>query len=87
VKRAKFNTEDAAIQKQLADAQKEAQNAMGEFRSWGNPYYEKVWLGCCEGPAIRTRDFKTEDAMTARRQKRNAKLCRQKRHPLTNLKG
>jgi hypothetical protein len=44
VKCAKFNTEDAAIQKQLAEAQKEAQNAMGEFRSWGNPYYEKVWL-------------------------------------------
>jgi hypothetical protein len=44
VKRAKVNSETASIQKQLADAQKEAQNAMGEFRSWGTPYYELVWL-------------------------------------------
>jgi hypothetical protein len=48
VKRAKVNSEDAAIQKQLAEAQKEAQNAMGEFRSWGNPYYEKAWLEAVE---------------------------------------
>ena len=44
MKRAKFNAEHDSIQKQLAEAQKEAQNAMGEFRSWGNPYYERVWL-------------------------------------------
>jgi len=33
-----------SIQKELADAQKEAQNAMGEFRSWGTRYYELAWL-------------------------------------------
>jgi hypothetical protein len=48
VKRAKVNSETASIQKQLAEAQKEAQDAMGEFRSWGNPYYEKVWLEAVE---------------------------------------
>jgi hypothetical protein len=48
VKRAKVNSETASIQKQLADANKEAQDAMGEFRSWGNPYYEQVWLEAVE---------------------------------------
>lgn len=48
MKRAKVNSETASIQKQLAEAQKEAQNAMGEFRSWANPYYEKVWLEAVE---------------------------------------
>jgi hypothetical protein len=48
LKRAKVSSEDAAIQKQLADAQKEAQKAMGEFRRWGNPYYERVWLEAVE---------------------------------------
>jgi hypothetical protein len=33
VKRAKVNKEDDSIQKQLAEAQKEAQDAMGEFTS------------------------------------------------------
>jgi len=37
-----------SIQKQLADAQKEAQNAMGEFRSWGTRYYEEAWLEAVE---------------------------------------
>ena len=37
-----------SIRKQLAEAQKEAQDAMGEFRSWGNPYYEKAWLEAVE---------------------------------------
>jgi hypothetical protein len=48
VKRPKANSDEYSIQKQLADAQKEAQNAMGEFRSWGNPYYERVWLEAVE---------------------------------------
>lgn len=33
-----------SLQKKLADAQKEVQNAMGEFRSWGTDYYEKTWM-------------------------------------------
>ena len=37
-----------SIQKQLADAQKEVQNAMREFRSWGTPYYEQAWLDAVE---------------------------------------
>ena len=37
-----------SIRMQLAEAQKEAQHAMGEFRSWGNPYYERVWLEAVE---------------------------------------
>jgi hypothetical protein len=37
-----------SIRKQLAEARKEAQDAMGEFRSWGNPYYEKAWLEAVE---------------------------------------
>ena len=48
MKRRKVNSETAAIQKSLAEAQKEAQDAMGEFRSWGNPYYEKVRLEAVE---------------------------------------
>ena len=62
MKRAKVSSEDAAIQKQLTDAQKEAQNAMGE-RGWMIPYDEKVWLEEVE----RVRRF-------ARRQRRNANL-------------
>jgi hypothetical protein len=30
-----------SIRKQLAEAQKEAQDAMGEFRSWGEPLLRK----------------------------------------------
>jgi phosphoenolpyruvate carboxylase len=37
-----------SIQEQLAAAQKEAQNAMGEFRSWGTRYYELAWLEAVE---------------------------------------
>jgi hypothetical protein len=48
VKRAKINQEDDSIRRQLAEAQKEAQDAMGEFRSWPNPYYELVWLEAVE---------------------------------------
>ena len=33
-----------SLQKKLADAQKEVQNAMGEFRSWGSRYYEEAWM-------------------------------------------
>jgi len=31
------------IQKQLADALMEEQNALAEFRRWQTPYYEKAW--------------------------------------------
>jgi len=31
------------IQKQLADAQREAQKAFGEWRSYENDYYELLW--------------------------------------------
>jgi hypothetical protein len=34
---------DSELQKQLAEAQMEEQNAMAEFRRWGTPYYEKAW--------------------------------------------
>jgi len=48
VKRAKVKKEDDSIQQQLAEAQKEAQDAMREFRSWGGKYYERVWLEAVE---------------------------------------
>lgn len=31
------------IQKQLAEARREAQNALAEWRSYPTPYYEAVW--------------------------------------------
>ena len=31
-------------QKQLADAQKEAQNALAEWRRYPSPYYEREWV-------------------------------------------
>jgi acyl-CoA synthetase (AMP-forming)/AMP-acid ligase II len=31
------------LQKQLADAQKEAQNALAEWRRYPSPYYELAW--------------------------------------------
>jgi len=37
-----------SIEKRLTDAQKEVQNAMREFRSWGTPYYEQAWLDAVE---------------------------------------
>jgi hypothetical protein len=48
VKRAKINSDDDSLEKQLAEAQKGAQDAMGKFRSWANPYYEKAWLEAVE---------------------------------------
>ena len=36
-------TDEADIQNQLADARKEAQNALAEWRSYPNPYYELTW--------------------------------------------
>ena len=36
-------TDEADLQKQLADAQKEAQDALAEWRSYPNPYYELAW--------------------------------------------
>jgi len=32
------------IEEQLADALKEAQNALGEWRSYPNQYYEDAWV-------------------------------------------
>ena len=36
--------DEALIQQQLAEAQREAQNALAEWRSYSTPYYEAAWI-------------------------------------------
>jgi hypothetical protein len=40
--------ETGDLQKQLADAQKQAQNALGEWRRYPNAYYELAWVEATE---------------------------------------